>query len=876
LPDTAVAIRLQVRHLDGSLAEDRVVIHIDHTPPVLQDVRLVRRLDGEDYASYAEWRTDDESLPEVSYRRQGDQDFSILKGIHWGTEHSLDLSAELSPGQYQVAAAATNAAGLRTLDDHAGSYYQLSAPFEQVERGGYLLLDGLPLGYQFERTVDLDGDGRQELLFMAFSDTSTYGPALVYEMNDGGSLEEVFRSQAHYLVWDVGDSDGDGRMEILGGGYASIALYESPAPGGFPDPLNPVWTEEGVWGSQFADTDGDGRMEIISKLEVGSDVVIYENVTDDSLARIASLPNPTGGRNSTGTRFSVADFDGDGRTEILAGDSDGDIFLYEWDGFDGYRNSWTDSTGLEDARYLAAGDSLEGGGKWFAVASNRTDVYDPGATFWRLDVYEPDGDDDFHRIWSAEIAGVSGQGNGLLAADVTGDGHKEIVFCALPDLYVFAQAAPHTFTPIWYTPCGFMYRPFVGDLTGDGVGELAFNGPDEMIVLQPADAQGAPPPPSGLTARPLDRKRVFLEWTAVEQVAGYHLYRGSDYYDLDRLEMGLTALTYVDSGLVENETYYYAVTSVDSSGRESRFYSSVVWATPNAPPQLDTVKVITGRHVAVLFDEPMGPSSQVASHYALYSGSGDELIAAPSSVLLDQADRRVLLSFDHSLEPETAYRLAMANLLDATGVPLAEESGSVYFITPPEDLMQPLIIRRGQLLGRSQLEVLFSEAVDPVSAQASDHYTLEPFGTVDEARIDSLQADRVHLTLSDLEQAGILYTLTVSGVWSQTLDKTILSGIGDAVSFALPADDLSGTRAAPTPFVPDRDQAVTFSGLPPGTTVAILSLAGERIWEDQTESGGSLDWKGWNEHGQEVAGGIYVYIIIKGDEVRRGKLVLIR
>jgi len=876
LPDTACAIRLQVRQLDGSVAEDRVVIHIDHTPPVLEDVRLARRLDGEDYASFAEWRTDDESLPEVYYRRLGQEEFSVFSGIHWSTEHSLDLSAELGAGDYQIYLACTNAAGLRTRDDNAGQYYTLSAPFEQVERGGYLLLDELPLGYQFQRPTDLDRDGRRELLFMAFGDTSTYGPALAYEMSDEGTLEEAFRSQAHYLVWDAGDSDGDGRMEILAGGYASISLFESPHPDSFPDPLNPVWTEEGVWGSQFADTDRDGRLEIISKVEVGSDVVIYENVADDSLARIASLPNPTSGRNSTGTRFAVADFDGDGRTEILAGDSDGDIYIYEWTGVNQYESTWTDSTGLEDTRYLAAGDSLVGGGVWFAVAANRTDVYDPGSTFWRLTVYHPTGNDDFQPVWSAEMAGVSGQGNGLIAADVTGDGHKEIVLCALPDLYVFGQTDPGVFTPIWYTPCGFMYHPFVGDLRGDGAVELAFNGPDDMIVLEPADAQGAPPPPSGLAARPLDRDRVFLEWTAPPQAASYHLYRGVDYYELERLEAGLMNVTYLDSGLVEDQRYYYAVTSVDSAGQESRFYSSVVWATPNAPPRVDSVKVITGNHLAVMFDQPMGASAQVASHYSIQTAAGREPAGSTSSVILDQGDRRALLSLSRALEPETAYVLGTINLSDATGVPLASASGTTDFLTPLEELMQPLFIRRVKLLDRRELDVIFSEPVDTVSAQTPDHYVLMPSGKVDEIRIDSLQADRMHLELSALEQSGIVYTLTVSDVWNQALNKTVMPGIGDAVSFSLPATDLSGAAAAPTPFAPARDGQLAFRGLPPGTAVTILTLAGECIWEKETETGGTIEWEGNNAHGQAAAAGVYLFVMMKDGEVKLGKLVLLR
>jgi hypothetical protein len=881
LPDTVGTIRLQVQQLDGSLVEDRVIVHIDHTFPLIEDVRLARRLDGEGYALFAEWRTDDECLPEVFYRLQGTEEFSCLSGIHWSTEHSLDLSSELASGEYQIYLSCTNAAGLRTLDDNGGQYYSISAPFEQVDRGGYLLLDELNSGYHFHRTTDLDQNGRQELLFMAFSDTSTYGPALAYELNDEGYLEEVFRSQAHYLIWDAGDSDGDGRMEILGGGYANISLFESPDEESFPDPVNPIWTEQGVWGSQFADTDRDGRLEIISKVEIGSDVIIYENVADNSLVRRANLPNPTSGRNSTGTHFAIADFDGDGRTEILAGDDDGDVYIYECTGDGQYQNTWTDSTGLEDARYLAAGDSLEDGGVWFAVAAGQTDVYDPRSTFWRLAVYYPDGDDHFQQVWTAEIVGVSGQGNGLTAADITGDGRKELAFCALPDLYVFERTGATLFEPIWYTPCGFMYRPFTGDLNGDGAVELAFNGPEQMIVLEPADAQGAPPPPSGLAAHPVDRDRIFLEWMAVPEAASYHLYRGPDYYDLDLLATGLERATYLDSGLVEDRTYYYATTSIDSSGTESHFYSSVVWATPNAPPRIDSVSVITGRHLAVGYNEPMGASAQVASHYWIQTAAGGGVIGSPASAILDRGDRRALLTLNQSLEPETAYLLKTVNLDDDSGVPLSAECDCTAFLVPPEASLQPLFLRRVELIDRRELteiflDVIFSEPVDSISAEVPGHYVLQPSGMVDAAWVDSVQADRVHLQLSDLREDGMMYTLSVSDVWNCARTKMVMPGTGDAVSFLLPATDLSGAAVMPSPFVPERDGTLRFTGLPSETWVAILTLVGERIWEDETIDGGTIDWTGQNQHGQWAASGVYLYILIHGDEVKRGKLVLIR
>ncbi|MFC1683030.1 S8 family peptidase, partial [Candidatus Zixiibacteriota bacterium] len=239
LPDTACTIRLNVWQTDGQVMEDRVVIHVDHTPPVLEDIRAVRRLDGDRYAPFVEWRTDDETLAGIHYRLQGEEEFSSVEGIHIAREHSLDLSSELDPGDYEYYLSSENAAGLETTEDNAGQYYDLQNPFQMIDGGGFLLLEELPLGYHFDRPVDLDQDGRQELLYMALSDTSVYGNALAYEMSASGKLEEAFRSQANYLIWDVGDSDRDGKMEILGGGFAVIYLFESPDSNSFPDTLTP-------------------------------------------------------------------------------------------------------------------------------------------------------------------------------------------------------------------------------------------------------------------------------------------------------------------------------------------------------------------------------------------------------------------------------------------------------------------------------------------------------------------------------------------------------------------------------------------------------------------------------------------------------------
>jgi fibronectin type 3 domain-containing protein len=72
-----------------------------------------------------------------------------------------------------------------------------------------------------------------------------------------------------------------------------------------------------------------------------------------------------------------------------------------------------------------------------------------------------------------------------------------------------------------------------------------------------------------------------LSWTAsASTVSGYNVYRstvsGGPYSKLDSALVATTQ--YVDSTVQAGQTYYYVVTSVDSSGQESA-YSNVATAT---------------------------------------------------------------------------------------------------------------------------------------------------------------------------------------------------------------------------------------------------------------------------------------------------------
>jgi len=89
---------------------------------------------------------------------------------------------------------------------------------------------------------------------------------------------------------------------------------------------------------------------------------------------------------------------------------------------------------------------------------------------------------------------------------------------------------------------------------------------------------------------------------------------------------------------------------------------------------------------------------------------------------------------------------------------------------------------------------------------------------------------------------------------------------------------LDPIQVYPNPFRPDKAFGGTakFRNLPRGSKVELFTLAYERV-RLLTESGFRADWDGKNESGQEVAAGIYHYVITIPDQpALRGKLAVVR
>jgi hypothetical protein len=90
--------------------------------------------------------------------------------------------------------------------------------------------------------------------------------------------------------------------------------------------------------------------------------------------------------------------------------------------------------------------------------------------------------------------------------------------------------------------------------------------------------------------------------------------------------------------------------------------------------------------------------------------------------------------------------------------------------------------------------------------------------------------------------------------------------------------DLSAAYAYPVPYRAELGhREITFAGLGQDTRVEIYTLGGEKVAE--LESGlndGQLPWSVTNSLGEDVASGVYVYLLQSGRNKKTGKLVIIR
>jgi subtilisin family serine protease len=885
--DTSYTIRLRVQNSNGTVEQSQVRIFIDHTPPVLTGVELLSLYDAENPSFLVQFNTDDLCEGSLLFRPSGSgQDWQEESMNYRSYQPRLHITRELSAGRLDLQVQAANTAGQITLHD---SLLQADLSQPPLNTMRYSPLDqSLPHGHLLDRTADFNLDGRPEIIAGYFDEQERLFTALF--TRDGSGFRELYALPEPAIPRSIGDSDGDGLLEVLAGYGFTTWLYEVSGTEPFSLSLRQRWQGDNkvqYWGSRLADLDGDGRSELIIRVvrsgDSASDLFeVWRTSGDGEFTAIAALPNPTGGDNFNGVpRCETGDFDGDGRSEMLFGDGDGDLYIYETDGIT-FAMTWQDRMPLLDTiDFIAAGDFDGDGEDEFAAGShsdpnlNTEHTYD--ARHWCYRIYDKTGDNQFTQVAEWRFFGFESTKDfesGLSSGDSDGDGRAELFIAAFPDLYI-AEYVPGTGYEISFHAAPIQTNAVtVVDSDSDSLPEFWASDGRAIHPWVLAESLTGPAMPVGLSASPLDGRTIDLIWHSVPGAQAYLIYRGAQEQNL-AFYVRTTGTAFRDSLVTPDERYYYAVASQDTTRSPSlSLRSASVTARPGAQPGLTAALVAGERALRLRFDKPMRAELlQDVRHYLISPDIGHPATALPLA-----SGGEVLLNLTGPFPAAGAYRIDVSGLADSDGLPLDTTRSAIRFDVAAADFSPYLTWVRDA--GGGVVELGFSEPMHKASLEERTNYDPGPglYVAWAEGISPDFQAVRLHITGGIAWGAvGQPLTIKVNGLLSAS-GLAVLPGRGDVIQLLFAAATLANVHTYPNPFRMWIDTGgITFADLTPEAEIRIMTTEGRTVRVLYEENGdGGLVWDVCNAEGRLVPAGIYLYRVTAKGKVKLGKLAIVK
>ena len=737
VPEGIYTARLTVTATDGHQTHDQVVLSVDRTPPQVISLTATETLYGQRSLTIFTWATDDVTQNTLYYRRKGSlAPFAPFSTTDLGVEHSLSLGFDT--GTYQFFVESENTTTLKTREDNGGLYYAVDVIGGHIAPNGFTdkSVDIPPL-HIASVTADFDRDGQSEIVGSplstdAIDDELQAAILAIYERLPSGRYELVHTVESienlsnleGVVTWAVDDTDGDGLLEILATDDERTFLIESSTPRGYPHQI--IWETPFLSSGTIADLDRDGQKEIVGADNNNDRLLIFEHDSaTNTLVEKAALVNETLGSNVFAQRFAIDDFDGDGSTELVAGDSEGDLFIYESAATNTFRLEWQTQLPLKNITQLASGDLTGDGNPEFVVGGLLSLPDNPsGPLLWKFFVFThtPRGYallTEGEREAALAIAPHRRNANSLAIADLDRDGSNNLIIATYPNLYV-TQWDGAALRALWHRRIEQTPMLFTAELNQNGFDEFYVNLEDGIYRFESVfatDPDGVDRlTPWNVEAKPLTEKAVQVTWNAQQDdetdeelprlTRPFTVYRAQGEKEeapaddtFEKIRENLTVTRFLDRRVTKNNTYWYAITTKDTNGTETRRTEPVA-ATPREPPQLiraayhqlgaetqttqlefqtDAPNEVSGKKsmsenvwVIVTFDRRMNLGIADESRYVLRKVKRIDGVN-PVSAIRDRMGRRALLAFDtdslfeHFGQPLTAtdqYEISVSNVAD--------------------------------------------------------------------------------------------------------------------------------------------------------------------------------------------------------------------
>lgn len=861
LSDGAYTLRLVTTLTDGQTVEDRRRVVIDSTPPEADVQFLGAGRMGGHWGIMADVVSDDTVEAEMEVQVRGtdavvDGEYvSSRQGLTWPEESGLG-------GEATVRVTLTNRSGLQTQVERTVSVPANTANPSFFQRE----TTAVPGGFLLPEAPDFDEDGLPEVVLNQFqgrrggvSDT-----VRAFEWTSSGFAPQD-TLLARLFPKDVGDTNANGRQELLLQINGATILLEQGASGGLPQELvyadtsavTPSQEGASLHGARLTDLDADGAGEIVGNWRSDSTRTEWRILewTGTSYERAQRLSNPTVHARPDTVRgapdAATGDFDGDGQRDLLVGDRDGNWIVYEATETGGMEPVWTYETDrfVADRRF-AVGD-LTGDGQTEFVTFNTyspspPDGGDAEPPFSYYHVWTATANDTYERLARLPVVGTLADG-AVTAADFNDDGRDELAIAHAPSLIVVGMRDIGTMRVLHedrMDPAVRSRALVAADFDGNGRPSLLAATTGERLRRYTVNASGLQrPPPRWVQARPTGPSGSRLVWRA-PGADSVSVYDGPPGGALDPLR------TTTDSSIVLSGSTVrrYGLRAWTDGQRSPLSPSRVV--RPHAPATVSALDYPDSRSVRLRFTEPLAPSPR-PEQFALSTHG------APTSVVPSNQGTGLVLRFPDAVVGATDS-LAWTGLTDASGLPVAQTGVAVAF---PDASDRSLFVEEVAIRAEQEVQLTFNEPLVAATARNLDNYRVRPYGTVERIEAAGASPQTITLYLDGViaGPSGREASLKLSGL--QSVSGQDLVEEGATVRLTQPADDLAGVKIYPNPIELSRhDPSLTLAGLPEQATIRIYSPAGRLVKELSVEGnrGGGTTWDLRSQRGDRVPSGIYL------------------
>ena len=870
IQDSVITLRLMMSLKNGHSDEIHSNIKIDRTAPLIKNITITPLYDGSNVSELISFMTDDICRTRVYLSRNFTNSPVIIKELGYETKsHRLKLNESEFGGEYQFYIEAENQSKLTSIENNNNAYYHFNLKnnfdWEEFTEVPW----SLPSGYILNKPVDLNHNGKKEVIISRYDENQAFGHIEIFEF-ENDHFEKKLETGFNAIPRDAGDVDNDGLSDMLLGYGKYSFLFESTDVNTYPESL--VWEDTvNFWAAGYADLDNDGKKEIIGRDD--SSYIILENSGDNNFEQSGILPNPTSGNNQLSIpKFQLLDLNNDNIDEFIYGDFDGDLIVYQSVGNNAFQLYTTSKVSQFDATSLITGYNFQNSSDLFTASHTSDDLdyeHEFDARYWAIEHFKP-GQSQNQLIKSGEI-NIFGYQNlkdfdsGILLHPFY---DRIYLFSAFyPNLHIF-KIENDNVTPVWFRQDVRSNTVLVADFDGDHIDEFYYNDGDRIKGF-PLPVKNRPNTPNNLQASALDSNQAEIKWSPVKGSEFYRLYRTTDLSSMEFYRQ-IESNEFLDQGLVLNQKYYYTVSAVDSTFEvEESMQSPIDSVKTGLPPRLISGSVVNDKQIILTFDKKVAFSDKFA--FTAYSVSTGQF---NTSALILKDQKNILVGYADAFEMGLQDTIKINYVFDIDGVPVDKLYNRIevyYDENPREPYLESISI-----VDHHTIDLYFNEPMQESDLLDAENYILYPQGKVNDIEINNEQSSSVRILLSGDSRIGALGTESYLLLKNMHSIKGALLDQSNKIYLNENISDLSKVFIYPQPVKPN-NTIVTFAQLPDNVTIHIFNLNGKliRTLEEETQFGG-IQWDLKESNNLPVHSGIYIYRIIHQADEKIGKLVIVR